>query len=56
MEKLAGGPLLTARDLHKAYTQGSNTEQVLSGVSLEVEAGRFVSIMGSSGSGKSTLL
>jgi putative ABC transport system ATP-binding protein len=56
MENLAGGPLLVARDLHKAYTQGTNVEQVLSGVSLEVPAGRFVSIMGPSGSGKSTLL
>jgi putative ABC transport system ATP-binding protein len=56
MENSAGGPLLVARDLHKAYTQGTNVEQVLSGVSLEVAAGRFVSIMGPSGSGKSTLL
>jgi len=56
MEKSAGGPLLVARDLHKAYSQGPNVEQVLNGVSLGVEAGRFVSIMGPSGSGKSTLL
>ena len=56
MENSAGGPLLVARDLHKAYTSGSNVEQVLSGVTLEVAAGRFVSIMGPSGSGKSTLL
>jgi putative ABC transport system ATP-binding protein len=56
MAKSAGEPLLVARDLHKAYTQGANTEQVLNGVSLEVPAGRFVSIMGPSGSGKSTLL
>ena len=56
MEKVAGGPLLTACDLHKAYTQGTTTEHVLQGVSLEVQAGQFVSIMGPSGSGKSTLL
>jgi putative ABC transport system ATP-binding protein len=56
MVNSAGGPLLAARDLHKAYTQGTNVEQVLNGVSLEVTAGRFVSIMGPSGSGKSTLL
>jgi putative ABC transport system ATP-binding protein len=45
-----------ARDLHKAYASGGNVEQVLNGVSLEVDAGKFVSIMGPSGSGKSTLL
>ncbi len=56
MGNLAGGCVLAARDLHKAYTQGTNVEQVLNGVSLEVQAGRFVSIMGPSGSGKSTLL
>jgi putative ABC transport system ATP-binding protein len=56
MANSAGGPLLEARDLHKAYTQGTNVEQVLSGVSFEIPAGRFVSIMGPSGSGKSTLL
>ena len=48
--------VLAARDLHKAYTQGDAVEQVLNGVSLEVGAGKFVSVMGPSGSGKSTLL
>jgi putative ABC transport system ATP-binding protein len=48
--------VLAARDLHKAYTQGDAVEQVLSGVSLDVRAGQFVSVMGPSGSGKSTLL
>ncbi|MEY2473958.1 MAG: putative transport system ATP-binding protein [Actinomycetota bacterium] len=56
MVTTAGEPLLEARDLHKAYTQGTNVEQVLNGVSLTVTSGRFVSIMGPSGSGKSTLL
>ena len=56
MVKSAGEPLLVARDLFKSYSQGGNVEQVLNGVSLEVAAGRFVSIMGPSGSGKSTLL
>jgi putative ABC transport system ATP-binding protein len=56
MVKTAGEPVLVARDLHKSYSQGGNVEQVLNGVSLSVDAGRFVSIMGPSGSGKSTLL
>jgi putative ABC transport system ATP-binding protein len=56
MVKTAGEPVLVARDLHKSYSQGGNVEQLLNGVSLSVDAGRFVSIMGPSGSGKSTLL
>ncbi len=56
MGNQAGVSVLVARDLHKAYSQGGNVEQVLAGVSFEVAAGRFVSIMGPSGSGKSTLL
>jgi putative ABC transport system ATP-binding protein len=50
------GVVLAARDLHKAYRQGDSEEIVLNGVSLDVPAGRFFSIMGPSGSGKSTLL
>ena len=48
--------VLAARGLKKAYRQGDNVEQVLDGVDLAVDTGRFVSIMGPSGSGKSTLL
>lgn len=53
---MATAGVLEARDLHKSYTQGDAVEVVLDGVSVAVEEGRFVSIMGPSGSGKSTLL
>ncbi|MFB2551465.1 amino acid ABC transporter ATP-binding protein [Ensifer soli] len=48
----AAGPLLSLRDIRKSF--GENA--VLKGVSLDVEAGEVVSIIGASGSGKSTFL
>ena len=51
-----GRVILAARDVVKDYEQGGERQRVLDGVSLEVDAGRFVAVMGPSGSGKSTLL
>ncbi len=48
--------IVAARDVVKEYEQGGERQRVLDGLSLAVEAGRFVAVMGPSGSGKSTLL
>lgn len=48
--------ILSCRDVTKTYDLGAIQVPALLGVSLEVEKGSFVSIMGPSGSGKSTLM
>ena len=49
-------PLIETRELTRVYSLGDVEERALDGVSLVIQRGELVAIMGASGSGKSTLM
>ena len=49
-------PIVTLKDVSKAYRRGSQTIPVLQDITLDIPEGEFFALMGPSGSGKSTLL
>ena len=49
-------PLVEVRDMCKIYNPGENEVRALDHVSLTIDQGEFVGIIGHSGSGKSTLM
>src|SRR3954464_1402214 len=51
-----GSAVVQLIDVHKAYGTGESLVHAVRGVSLTIQRGEFVALMGSSGSGKSTLM
>src|SRR2546423_414463 len=52
----ASNVVIHLEDIHKTYQTGEVEVKAVRGVSLQIERGEFVAVMGASGSGKSTLM
>ncbi len=55
-ERAQESPVLRVEELHKYYDLGETRVHALRGLSVEIQSGEFVAIMGASGSGKSTFM
>ena len=49
-------PLIRVKNMYKIYNPGENEVRALDDVSLEINQGEFIAIVGHSGSGKSTFM